>query len=1037
MNQITNFKIMRSLLLLIMTMLLVEMKATAQATYWQQQIDYTIDVTLNDTLHQLSGNVKITYHNNSPNTLTELYLHLYPNAYQNLNTPFAKQQIENKNLDFYKSNEAQRGYINELAILVDNQKSEIESINNHIDYVKIKLAKPLAAGGVAIIETPFRVKIPESYSRMGHEDNAYQITQWYPAIAAYDKTGWHPMSYLDQGEFYADFGCYDVRITLPDNYIVAATGELQTQTEKEFIALKIEQTKSKEILLATQEKSPLPSPAPESSKRLKTLHYTQCDIHDFAWFANKQFDVEKSKVTTQNGKTIDTYVFYPPTKHSDLWEKKAVQYVDSAVYFYSLWLGDYKYNTCTAVLGGLKAGGGMEYPMITVIAEMNTNNSLENVIVHEVGHNWFQGMLASNERMFPWLDEGLNSYYETRYMSNHAQHKSKGTSIKIPFMNFDEVKKDPLFLNKIANKYEEREHIHQAIGLPSEAFTGTNYGTMVYMKTPLIWNYVVAYLGTEVHDQLMKKYFNEWALKHPYPGDLKAVFATSGKELEWLFEDAINTTKSIDYSIHKINKEPEMVVNQKNYTVTIINKGQIKAPFTISGIKNGNVIETQWYNGFGGEMEVLFPYYDYDRLEIDVVKIIPELDRNNNHYNLKSPIHKCDLPNIKLITSLEVENRKTLNLLPAVAWNENDKLQVGLIMHNTTLPYNAKWDVQMAPLYSATRNLLTGVAKVEHHHFFDSKKIEKLSIGLTAQQFSLNQQLDKKFVYNSLHPTIKLAFKNKSMRDNIVKTLRASAHIINRTVGKNYVFDTTNFELLQLDSRSEGYTTVELRYETLNNRKLNPYKYCVSAELINQIVRLQAEGTYKIHYQRSSLKGIKARVFAGVFANNSLQNSYKNSANSDFTLSGSSAAFDYQYNELYLGRAQQNPIFTHQLINNNGGFKSYSSQTNAYRAGFAMATAHLKAEAPFKLPIGIFASAGIIKQPKGIQNNTDAVIYETGAYFSILNEAIEVYLPLAFSKQLGLDIRGSQNTILKRLTYVIDLKKMNPIKLARNLQRLL
>src|SRR5438552_225321 len=199
--------------------------------YWQQQVNYTIDVSLNDKDHSLDGFEKIEYINNSPDTLKFIWFHLWPNAYKNDKTAFSDQLLENGNTKFYFSDKEQKGYINRLAFKVNNITAIIEDHPQHIDIVKLMLPEPLPSGQRATITTPFHVKLPYNYSRGGHDGQSYQITQWYPKPAVYDRKGWHPMPYLEQGEFYSEFGSFDVSITVPKNYVVAATGELQNDPD--------------------------------------------------------------------------------------------------------------------------------------------------------------------------------------------------------------------------------------------------------------------------------------------------------------------------------------------------------------------------------------------------------------------------------------------------------------------------------------------------------------------------------------------------------------------------------------------------------------------------------------------------------------------------------------------------------------------------------------------------------------------------------------------------------------------------------------
>ncbi|SVC09595.1 uncharacterized protein METZ01_LOCUS262449, partial [marine metagenome] len=194
--------------------------------YFQQHVAYTIEVTLDDSAHTLHANEKIIYTNNSPDTLQFIWFHLWPNAYKNTETAFAKQGERFLSTRFLFSDEEDRGYIDSLDFSVDGVDAKWDYHSEWIDVAKVELPVKLAPGGQTVIETPFFVKLPEVFSRLGHTGKHYEITQWYPKPAVYDHLGWHPMPYLDMGEFYSEFGSFDVKITLPENYRIMATGDL-------------------------------------------------------------------------------------------------------------------------------------------------------------------------------------------------------------------------------------------------------------------------------------------------------------------------------------------------------------------------------------------------------------------------------------------------------------------------------------------------------------------------------------------------------------------------------------------------------------------------------------------------------------------------------------------------------------------------------------------------------------------------------------------------------------------------------------------
>ncbi|MGC4036558.1 MAG: M1 family metallopeptidase [Chitinophagaceae bacterium] len=485
-----------------------------QANYWQQQADYFIDVSLNDKDQTLDGFEKLEYTNNSPDTLHFIWFHLWPNAYKNDKTAFSDQLLENGNTKFYFSNKEERGYINRLDFKVNNITAETEDHPEHIDIIKVILPNPLAPHQSITISTPFHVKLPYNFSRGGYDGDSYQVTQWFPKPAVYDKNGWHPIPYLDQGEFYSEFGNFNVQITVPKNYVVAATGELQNAEEKEWLNTRknftwstvTRKVKSKGGITKTVRQT-----YPPSDKETKTIRYIQSNVHDFAWFADKRFIVKHDTCKLESGNIIDVYAYYTG-KESASWQA-AVSYSKDAIRYYSSEVGEYPYKVASVVQGPQSFGGGMEYPTITVISPGIHGEELDGIIAHELGHNWFYGVLGSDERKHPWMDEGINSFYEAKYGD---YKKNKATSHE-----------SILFETKAVVKTD------QPIETSSEKFSYTNYGLVGYYKTAAWMRWLESTIGKEKLKAAMHDYFNEWQFKHPQPEDLKKTLEKStGQNLD-------------------------------------------------------------------------------------------------------------------------------------------------------------------------------------------------------------------------------------------------------------------------------------------------------------------------------------------------------------------------------------------------------------------------------------------------------------------------------------------------------------------------
>ena len=519
----------------------------AQHSYWQQELHYSIDVKLNDKDNSLSAFERIVYINHSPDTLHFIWFHLWPNAYKNDETAFSEQLLRNGDNTFYFSDDNERGYINQLDFKINDSAVDIIPDSANIDIVKLMLPAPLLPNDSVDITTPFHEKLPYNFSRGGHVFQTYQATQWYPKPAVYDWKGWHPLPYLDQGEFYSEYGSFNVSITLPDNYIVAASGYLQDEDELQ----KLKTIASQNPLLqnnyklfktslepkAIHQKKPFEAVMPSSSSHTKTLHYTLDSVHDFAWFASKLFIVQYDTIQLP-GHIVNAFSFYNPWQQNE-WNK-SISYIKDAIHFYSDKIGEYPYGVVNAVAGNTGAiGDGMEYPTITLITGTIKGKDLDGTITHEVGHNWLYGVLGTNERDQSWMDEGMNTSYEREYLSE----KYKITSSEVGEFSLLPKNKLPPDQEKLILESFIKLHKSQPIELTSDSFTLVNYELVVYKKGSLWMQQLQQQLGTPLFDSCMHRYFQQWEFKHPYPEDFKATIeATSQRSIDSLYQKLFQTS---------------------------------------------------------------------------------------------------------------------------------------------------------------------------------------------------------------------------------------------------------------------------------------------------------------------------------------------------------------------------------------------------------------------------------------------------------------------------------------------------------------
>jgi len=942
--------------------------AAAQKPYWQQQVNYNIHVTLNDRDHSLDGDETMEYFNNSDDTLHFIWIHLWANAYKNDRTAFTDQMLENGSTDFYFSNAEDRGYINRLVFKVNGSIAVQEDHPQHQDIIKIKLPVPLAPGQHCKIETPFHVKLPYNFSRGGHIEQSYQATQWYPKAAVYDKKGWHEMPYLDQGEFYSDFGNYEVTITLPENYVVAATGELvKDSTHPANDGSRPEPGAP----LKKQHKPFFPAKKTAtvagiaSSRTLKTLVYKQHDVIDFAWFADKSFIVKKDTMALPSGRVINVAAYALPVKDKEDYWKNAVKYIKKAVISRSNFIGEYPYNTVTAVQGEMKYTGGMEYPTITLISGVNTDRAMESVIEHEVGHNWLYGILASNEREHPWMDEGMNNYYKGRYAYEPVTtNTTKKQEANLVSERMPENKKDFLLRNLVAEKKD------QPIETSSEKFSAANYEAVAYYKASQWMKWVETKLGTTLFDSCMREYYRRWKFKHPYPEDFKAVFE----------------------QVSKIDLEEEFI------SLKTDSKG------------------VNFYS-------------------------------DNHLQTLNTPFNKQLADQSKRTTKLtaffsfkDTDKYKYIFASPAIGYNKYDKLMIGAMLHNYTLP-EEKFQFLIAPMYGTGSKQFNGVGRLDYK-LHQGNNGEQFTLSLAAASFNGDAFTDstgkKNFLrFSKIVPQLKYVFANNNPRSQVLKYLQWKTFFI---AEESLLFtrDTINDADVITYPVNNRYVN-QLKFVIENNRVLYPYNASLQADQGKNFVRIAFTGNYFFNYAKGG--GMNVRLFAGKFFYLGEKTFSKQFATDPYQLNmtGPKGYEDYSYSNYFVGRNDFDGFASQQIMQRDGFFKvrtdllsSKIGKTDNWLAAANFTSDFPKAfnpleVLPVKIPLKVFVDVGTYAEAWQKNSNQGKFLYDAGLQLSLFKDVINIYVPILYSKVYRdyFNSTISGNKFLKNIAFSIDVQNLN------------
>ncbi len=556
------------------------------AAYWQQDVHYKIKATLNDETEIIDANEELTYYNNSPDTLSFVYFHLYQNAF------IKGAYLENLNLannfkqQFGKYEAAGKG--TEIESIVVNNKTVKTTLDNSV--IKVYLNEPILPNSSVTLTIKFKTyfdgggnqrrRMKTYKDRWGNKH--FNGVHWYPRICVYDrKFGWETDQHLGK-EFYGDFGQYEVEMTLPNNYIMDGTGELQNETEV------LPPTLRAKLDLKNFEKKPWES-APDSTLiprngTTKTWKFMSVNTHDFAWTTSPTYRIGEVQLKLPNDNNrIVRCIALVQESHASGWQDAAL-FCANVINVYNKDIGIYAYPKMIVA----DAADGMEYPMITL--DGGRSPGYYGLFAHEIGHNWFFGMVGNNETYRASLDEGFTQFL-THWCMSRLTQENPSVNTKNKFIK-KYYKPMPLMDQNIYYGYI-RDAINDndpALNTHSDDFNGAlnhggGYGNVYYKTATMLYNLQYV-LGEELFLKAMQHYFNQWKMAHPYFEDFRAsIIQYTKTDLNWFFDQWLETTKKIDYSVGKVDKVDgvDKVNGVTNFEIEFERKGLMQMPidFTV------------------------------------------------------------------------------------------------------------------------------------------------------------------------------------------------------------------------------------------------------------------------------------------------------------------------------------------------------------------------------------------------------------------------------------------------------------------------
>lgn len=584
------------------------------AQYWQQAVDYTMEVALDTETAIYNGTQKLVYTNNSPETINKVFYHLYFNAFK----PGSEMAVRLKNsadknrrfkisVDSLTQNE--QGYLKVSGLTQDGVKlSPIDSET----ILEVPLYKPILPGESTTFELSFEGHVPDVIRRAGKNSSegvAFSMAQWYPKMAEYDREGWNADPYTGR-EFHGVWGDFDVKIKLNKKFVVAASGYLQNADD---IGMGYSDRKK-----------------PKATKGNVTWHFIAPQVHDFTWAADPEYIHD-----TYPGPNDVTLHFFYKNKPEIIENWKKLQ-PDTAklMRFFNEKVGTYPYKQYSVVQGG---DGGMEYAMLTLITGGRKYGSLFGVTAHELAHSWFQHILATNETKHEWMDEGFTTFIST-LAKDEILEENKEFPLEGSYRGYFNLANSGVEMPQStnANRYSHNYA----------------YESTAYSKGAVFLGQLGYIVGKEKLYEILQTYYDEWKFKHPLPNDLRRIAErVSGLQLQWFLTDWTQTTNTIDYAVSEVEEQDNKT------TVLLKRKGLMPMPLEILiQLENGdtqlryipislmrgekeNPYELEWtvekdWNWANPEYSFVIdkPKEEVQVIVIDPSNLMADVDKNNNYY---------------------------------------------------------------------------------------------------------------------------------------------------------------------------------------------------------------------------------------------------------------------------------------------------------------------------------------------------------------------------------------------------------------------
>jgi hypothetical protein len=879
-----------------------------------QQNAINIKATLNTEGDQLMIGQEIVYYNNSNETLNHIFLHNWANSFKDRKTPLSKRFIEDFRKDLYFAKEEDLGSSEIKNISVNYNSINYNELKDKKDILQLFLKKALKPKESATINITYVIKIPNArFTGYGFYKNGYRLRYWYITPVIY-KNGWQFMSNLNLDDLFEDNTTFNIELKTPKALSLTSSLKQIKEASNNHNLFKLFGKNEKDVILDIQ--------------KINTFKQFSTDAHEI------QTDILEEELTSNLTKDI----------------------LNRELQFLTTYLGALPIDKIMIdeIMRTKNPIYGLNQ-LPSFIRPFSAVFKYDLTLFKALSRKYLKQTLLINERKDYWLIDGLQNYLMMEYVRQfYPEMKLLGKAADTWFLRGSEVSKLK-FNDKYPFIYQftARKFLDQSLNTSADSLSNFNRKIVSKYKAGLGFNYLKGYIGEEVLNQSIKEFYQKNKLLITKSADFKAVlYKNTGKDLQWFFNDYINTNKKIDYTIGKVRKTKDSL------KITLKNRRNITAPIALYGIKNNKITYKKWFSNIKDTLTTSVPKGVFDQLVLNYENIYPEYNTLDNYYNIEQQFFNKPLK-LSFIKDAKAPNYNQLFYQPTFSYNFYDGLILGVKMHNKPL-IKRNLEFRIAPGYATKSNTVNGSFSVLYNQFFEDTSLYKISYGIAGNTLQYAPELS----YSSLIPYVDIQFKRKSLRDATSKFIRAKVVHINKETRP-----------LKIKTEQDNYSVLSLSYNYINPDIIEETRFNVNTEFAKNFSKISADFRYR--KLTSSDTQLDFRVFAGAFIDNK--------SKGDYFSFGLDRANDYLFQLNYYGRSEDSGIFSQQFIITEGGFKSILPTRFANQYMLSLNSS-----------IGLWRWVEFYHDVAFLKNKKERLFfgYENGIRFNFVHNIFEIYFPL-------------------------------------------